>query len=152
MILQSHSWASIQRKLWLAKTHVLQCSLQHYFKYPRHGNHLNVPRQRSESRRCGTYTQWNNTQQQNNSINSIMDQLEILMLWSKSERVRQTPYDITYMWNLKYCPTESIYKTETGSSYRGLAVMNLNRIHEDAGLIPGLAQWVKDPVLPWAVV
>ena len=31
--------------------------------------------------------------------------------WSKLERERQTPYDVTYMWNLKYDTNE----TETDS-------------------------------------
>ena len=31
-------------------------------------------------------------------------------------------------------------------------IMNLTRIHEDEGSTPGLAQWVEDLVLPWAVV
>ena len=39
-----------------------------------------------------------------------------------------------------------------GSSYCGSGVTNPTNIHEDVGLIPGPAQWVKDPVLPWAVV
>ena len=35
------------------------------------------------------------------------------------------------------------------SSRCGSAVMNLASIHDDAGLIPGPAQWVRDPVLLW---
>ena len=38
------------------------------------------------------------------------------------------------------------------SSCCGAAEMNLTRNHEVVGLIPGLSQWLKDPVLPWAVV
>ena len=34
---------------------------------------------------------------------------------SKSERERQIPYDIAYMWNLKYDTNEFIYETETDS-------------------------------------
>ena len=34
----------------------------------------------------------------------------------------------------------------------GSVVMNPTSIHKDVGLIPGLAQWVKDPVSPRAVV
>ena len=32
--------------------------------------------------------------------------------WSKSEKDKQTPYDVLYMWNLKYDTNELIYETE----------------------------------------
>ena len=52
----------------------------------------------------------------NNAICSNMDGLrDHHTKWSKSDRQRQIPYDITYMWNLKYDTNELIYKTETDS-------------------------------------
>ena len=40
----------------------------------------------------------------------------------------------------------------SGSSHHATVETNLTSIHEDEGLIPDLAQWVKNPVLLWAVV
>ena len=38
--------------------------------------------------------------------------LEIIILSEVSQK--EIPYDITYMWNLKYDTNEFIYETETG--------------------------------------
>ena len=57
--------------------------------------------------------------------------------------------------NLKLADLETFSKTlmtYCRSSHHGSAEMNLSSIHEEAGLIPGLTQWVKDLVLPRAVV
>ena len=39
--------------------------------------------------------------------------LETIILSEVSQK--EIPYDITYMWNLKYDTNESVYKTETDS-------------------------------------
>ena len=41
-----------------------------------------------------------------------------------------------------------IQKLTYRSSHSGSAVMSPTSIHEDVGLIPGLAQWFKNPALP----
>ena len=58
------------------------------------------------------------------------------------------------------CPAELVHGSGTerlfrgkcktrnyGRSHCGRAEMNLNRIHKEASSIPGLAQWVGDPML-----
>ena len=55
--------------------------------------------------------------EQNNVICSDMDgPRDYHTGWSKSDRERQIPYDIAYMWNLKNNATnELIYQTEIES-------------------------------------
>ena len=48
----------------------------------------------------------------NNAICSSMDTTRDYKL-SESERERQIPYEISYMWHLKNGTSESIYETET---------------------------------------
>ena len=60
-------------------------------------------------------------------------------------------------WNaflrfIKICVKWFIEITHIGVPVMSQWLMNPTSIHEDAGLIPGLIQWVKDLVLPWAVM
>ena len=44
-----------------------------------------------------------------------MDGYRDIILSEVSQTEKDTSYDITYMWNLKYDTNELIYKTETDS-------------------------------------
>ena len=50
------------------------------------------------------------------------------------------------------CAMILLIKKKRRSSHCSSAEMNLTGHYEDAGLIPGLTQWVKYPALPRAVV
>ena len=78
---------------------------------------------------------------------------------SKSDRERQIPYDITYMWNLKYDTNELIYKTETDSQTQRTDV----RLPRGKGRGGGMdwkfgvsrckllyREWINNKVLPYS--
>ena len=67
--------------------------------------------------------------EQNNAIGSKMDgPRDYHTKGSKSDREKQIPYDIIYMWNLKYYP---------GTSLAGQWLRLHASTAEDTGSIPG---------------
>ena len=59
--------------------------------------------------------------------------------------IKKIPVD--YFPGLQASTKEKVLKTLPGSSRHGSAIMNPTRNNEVMGSIPGLAQWVDDPVL-----
>ena len=55
-----------------------------------------------------------------------------------TERERQTPYDITYRWNLKYDTNELIYETQT---HRYRDIVAKEGVGERSTGREGLAVW-----------
>ena len=79
----------------------------------------------------------------NNAICSNMDgPRNYHTKWNKSERERQIPYDITYMWNLKYDTNELIYETKRDSHIENkVMVTKGERDQRDKVGVPGISRY-----------
>ena len=74
----------------------------------------------------------------NKSFAGTWMQLEVIILSEVSQKEkRQIPYDIPYMWNLKYGTNEFIYKTVTDSET------------EQTCLLPRISGWERDGLGVW---
>ena len=120
MIQQSHSWVSIRTKLSLKKTHAPTCMFTAA---------LSTTAKTWKQPKCPSIDDWirkmwyiytmvhngillSHQKEQNNAICSDME-LETHTKWSKSERERQIPYDITFICNLIYGTNEPFHRKET---------------------------------------
>ena len=110
MIQQSHSWAYIWTKQNLKRyMHPYAHSSTIYKSQDMETNDNRCPSTNEQIKKMWyiQYIQWNITQ----PFSATWMDLEIIRLSEVSQKERQIPYDITYMWNLKYDTNEHIYKT-----------------------------------------
>ena len=79
--------------------------------------------------------------------------LDLVWLWLWSRPVATAPNE-PLAWEPPYAEGAAleVAKKKLWSSHCGSVVMSPTSIYEDVGLIPGLVQWIKDPMLPRAVV